>query len=67
MFPTDVEVNYRRQELERTAENFRLVRDARSVPTLWQQIRARLSARPVSFATRSENGAPCPEMIATSR
>mgnify|MGYP001398691244 CR=1 FL=1 len=67
MFPTDVEVDYRRQELERIAENFRFVRDARTVPTLWERIRARLSARPVHLASRPEQPVTHPNLIATSR
>ncbi|MCC6803012.1 MAG: hypothetical protein IT319_09015 [Anaerolineae bacterium] len=71
MFPTDIEVEYRRQELERTAENFRFVRDARTVPTLWERLRARLSARPndrpINFASHSEQPVTRPNLIATSR
>lgn len=71
MFPNEVEVQYRRQELERTAENFRFAREARSVPTFWERLRTRLSTRPnehlVEFAPCPEATVTHPHVIATSR
>ena len=68
MFPTEIEINYHQQELQRAAENYRLVQSMRTAPTFWQRLRTHLSSRPDSLtAQRSENQLAHRDIIATSR
>ncbi len=56
MFPTELEINQRRKDLQREAENYRLVQFARERrPSVWQQLRSRLSAAQVRAVELSVN------------
>jgi hypothetical protein len=50
VFPSELELEYRRQEMHREAEHHRLVQSLRTTPSLWQRLRARLNVRPVYVA-----------------
>jgi hypothetical protein len=51
MFPSELELEYHRRDMLRAAEHQRLIKSLRTSPTLWERIRARLSARPAYAAT----------------
>ena len=57
MFPTELEIKVQHRQLEREAEQYRLVKLARQdseQPTLWQRLRARGSAAKI-YITSTEN------------
>ena len=47
MFPTEIELEMHRQEMQRAAENYHLIKsisEEDAEPTLWQRLRTRLSS-----------------------